>query len=58
MLSLYPVEEANSNVKSWIRQRSRWIKGCLQPWLVHLRNSIQFMKSVGFVDFQAMLLPH
>lgn len=32
------LEEANSNVKNWIRQRSRWIKGYFQTYLVHMRN--------------------
>lgn len=31
-------EEANSQVKNWIRQRSRWIKGYMQTYLVHTRN--------------------
>jgi glycosyltransferase XagB len=34
------LEEANSNVKNWIRQRSRWIKGYFQTYLVHMRNPI------------------
>ena len=32
------LEEANSNVRNWIRQRSRWIKGYMQTYLVHLRR--------------------
>jgi len=31
-------EEANSKVKNWIRQRSRWIKGYMQTYLVHMRH--------------------
>lgn len=31
-------EEANSNLMSWIRQRSRWMKGYMQTYLVHLRK--------------------
>lgn len=38
------LEEANSNVKNWIRQRSRWIKGYLQTYLVHTRESLKFAK--------------
>jgi len=33
-------EEANSQVKNWIRQRSRWIKGYMQTYLVHVRNPL------------------
>lgn len=36
------LEEANSNLKSWLRQRSRWIKGYIQTYLVHTRNPIEF----------------
>lgn len=38
------LEEANSNLKNWIRQRSRWIKGYLQTYFVHMRNPISFAK--------------
>lgn len=32
------LEEANSDVWNWYRQRSRWIKGYMQTYLVHLRD--------------------
>lgn len=32
------LEEANSQLGNWIRQRSRWIKGYMQTFLVHSRN--------------------
>ena len=31
-------EEANSQLKNFIRQRSRWIKGYMQTYLVHMRR--------------------
>jgi glycosyltransferase involved in cell wall biosynthesis/cellulose synthase/poly-beta-1,6-N-acetylglucosamine synthase-like glycosyltransferase/O-antigen/teichoic acid export membrane protein len=40
-------EEANSRMKSWIKQRSRWIKGYLQTYLVHMRDPIGFYKKHG-----------
>lgn len=40
-------EEANSKVKNWLRQRSRWIKGYMQTYLVHTRNPISFVKKNG-----------
>ncbi len=40
-------EEANSELGNWIRQRSRWIKGHLQTWIVHMRGSTQLVKDVG-----------
>ncbi|QQS39497.1 glycosyltransferase [Candidatus Woesebacteria bacterium] len=41
------LEEANSKVKGWIKQRSRWIKGYLQTYLVHTRDPIGFIKTNG-----------
>lgn len=52
-------EEANANVFNWIRQRSRWIKGYMQTWLVHMRHPVEFYKTVGlrgFIGYQAMIL--
>lgn len=39
------LEEANSKWGNWVRQRSRWIKGYMQTYLVHTRNPYSFMKS-------------
>ena len=41
------LEEANSNLKNWIRQRSRWIKGYMQTYLVHMRHPFRFLKENG-----------
>lgn len=32
------MEEANSDLMNWFNQRSRWIKGYIQTYLVHMRN--------------------
>src|SRR3989338_8862120 len=45
------LEEANSNFKNWIRQRSRWIKGYMQTYLVHMRNPIGFIRTNGLHAF-------
>lgn len=44
-------EEANNHVGNWIRQRSRWIKGYMQTYLVHMRSPAAFYRSVGRVGF-------
>ncbi len=44
-------EEANSKVGNWIRQRSRWIKGYMQTWLVYMREPIKLIKNAGFKGF-------
>lgn len=36
------LEEANSNFKNWLRQRSRWIKGYMQTYLIHTRDLFGF----------------
>lgn len=41
------LEEANSQVKNWLRQRSRWIKGYMQTYLVHTRKPFKFLKEKG-----------
>ncbi len=40
-------EEANSNLWNWIRQRTRWVKGYMQTWLVSMRHPLRFYKSLG-----------
>lgn len=40
-------EEANCKVHNWIRQRSRWIKGYMQTFLVHMRHPVKFTRQIG-----------
>lgn len=40
-------EEANVSVPNWIRQRSRWIKGYMQTFLVHSRRPLHLWRSIG-----------
>lgn len=47
ILDSVTLEEANSDVVNWIRQRSRWYKGYLQTMIVHLRHPIQLKREVG-----------
>ena len=51
------LEEANSNPKNWIRQRSRWIKGYFQTYLVHMRNPIALIRANGIhaLTFQLVI---
>jgi Glycosyltransferases, probably involved in cell wall biogenesis len=46
-------EEANSQYNNWIRQRSRWLKGYMQTWLVHMRHPIALIKEIGFRNFMS-----
>ncbi|HEV3174120.1 MAG TPA: glycosyltransferase family 2 protein [Actinocrinis sp.] len=49
-------EEANSKLGNWIRQRSRWIKGYYQTWLVHMRNPWRLWRELGTKRFLAFHL--
>jgi cellulose synthase/poly-beta-1,6-N-acetylglucosamine synthase-like glycosyltransferase len=51
MLDSTTYEEANSAVKNWIRQRSRWIKGYLQTYLVHMRRPMRYIRERRLRDF-------
>lgn len=58
MLDSVTWEEAVARVPQWIRQRSRWVKGYLQTYLVHMRHPGQLLRQVGpraFLDFQIMV---
>lgn len=47
ILDSVTLEEANSDVVNWIRQRSRWYKGYLQTMIVHLRHPLQLRREIG-----------
>lgn len=51
MIDSTTLEEANSSVPNWIRQRSRWIKGYFQTWLVHMRNPGTLARETGVRGF-------
>jgi glycosyltransferase XagB len=51
-------EEANSDYKNWFWQRTRWVKGYLQTYLVHMRDPsafIQATKNKQFAFFQLVV---
>ncbi len=41
------MEEANSQVGNFIRQRSRWVKGFMQTHLVHMRHPVALYRNLG-----------
>lgn len=47
ILDSVTLEEANSDVVNWIRQRSRWYKGYLQTMIVHLREPLKLRREIG-----------
>ena len=44
-------EEANSDFINWIKQRSRWYKGYIQTWAVHLRHPLTLYRQLGLRAF-------
>lgn len=49
-------EEANSRTGNWIRQRSRWMKGHLQTWIVHMRRPGAIVKHTGWIGLLSVQL--
>lgn len=47
ILDSVTLEEANSDVINWVRQRSRWYKGYLQTMMVHLRHPVELRREIG-----------
>jgi cellulose synthase/poly-beta-1,6-N-acetylglucosamine synthase-like glycosyltransferase len=47
ILDSVTLEEANSDFVNWVKQRSRWYKGYLQTFLIHLRQPRRFRSEVG-----------
>jgi cellulose synthase/poly-beta-1,6-N-acetylglucosamine synthase-like glycosyltransferase len=48
-------EEATNALGNWLRQRTRWLKGYMQTWLVHMRDPRQLWRNAGaggFFGFQ------
>ncbi len=59
MIQSTTYEEANCRALPWVRQRSRWIKGYLITYLVHMRHPRQLWRQLGprgFVGFQTIVL--
>ncbi len=51
MLETTTWEEACCDLRFWIRQRTRWQKGYIQTWFVHMRHPLKLLKELGFVNF-------
>ena len=51
-------EEAPARTTAWIRQRTRWFKGYLQTWAVHMHNPLKLWRDLGtggFLVFQMVV---
>ncbi len=48
MLDSTTFEEAPACMTAWFKQRSRWLKGYMQTWLVHARDPASLVRRVGY----------
>ena len=51
-------EEAPARIGPWLKQRTRWFKGWLQTWLVHMRSPPRLWRELrpgGFAVFQLLV---
>ena len=58
MLNTTTWEEACSSFPFWIRQRTRWLKGYIQTYFVHMRSPLRLWKDLGtwnFLNFQLLI---
>jgi cellulose synthase/poly-beta-1,6-N-acetylglucosamine synthase-like glycosyltransferase len=58
MISSTTYEEAPGELDPWLRQRSRWFKGWIQTWLVHMRTPCALYRELGcrgFLIFQLVV---
>lgn len=44
-------EDAPTNIAIWLPQRTRWFKGWLQTWLVHMRHPRVLLDTLGPASF-------
>ncbi|MDB5735893.1 MAG: glycosyltransferase [Alphaproteobacteria bacterium] len=56
MLDSTTFEEAPVKIGAWLKQRSRWLKGYMQTWLVHMRDPVALMRRTGLRGFLAFQL--
>lgn len=58
VLSSTTYEEACSGLKNWFMQRTRWLKGWMQTYMVHMRTPFKLLRELGlwkFIGFQAII---
>ena len=56
MLDSTTFEEAPVAIGAWLKQRSRWLKGYMQTWLVHMRDPLALVRRTGLRGFLAFQL--
>jgi glycosyltransferase XagB len=49
-------EEAPARAMAWLKQRTRWFKGWMQTWLVHMRAPLRLRRDIGTAAFVTVQL--
>jgi cellulose synthase/poly-beta-1,6-N-acetylglucosamine synthase-like glycosyltransferase len=49
-------EEAPAALGPWLRQRTRWLKGWMQTWGVHMREPLRLKRELGLPGFLSVQL--
>jgi glycosyltransferase XagB len=49
-------EEAPAQLGLWLKQRTRWMKGWMQTWAVHMRSPGRLLRELGLKGFVGMQL--
>jgi cellulose synthase/poly-beta-1,6-N-acetylglucosamine synthase-like glycosyltransferase len=58
MIDSTTYEEAPARLGPWLRQRTRWLKGWIQTWCVHMRAPRRLLRELGpagFLSFQLVV---
>jgi len=51
VISSTTYEEAPARLGPWLRQRTRWFKGWMQTWNVHMRQPRRLLRELGIAGF-------
>jgi len=54
VIGLPTLEEAPVTLGAWLNQRTRWIKGHMQTWLVLMRDPVRTAREMGLAAFASM----
>jgi cellulose synthase/poly-beta-1,6-N-acetylglucosamine synthase-like glycosyltransferase len=56
MIQSTTYEEAPAKLGPWLKQRTRWCKGWMQTWLVHMRSPGLLKRELGWLGFAVFQL--
>lgn len=51
MITRPTFEDCTEEPRVWLGQRTRWLKGWMQTWLVHMRHPMSLLRETGWASF-------